>query len=420
MRGYSDLESILEEIRRTAALPLSRAETLPAEAYTGSAFFEWECREVLSAEWLCMGHHSQIPAPGDFFTADVLGEPLVIVRGKDGRVRCLSRVCPHRAMDIMPPGYGRTGTGPASAREGALPCGQTRVFLCPYHSWTFDLDGRLKACPEMHLAEGFAREECGLREFPCEEWMGFLFVNLDGRASPLGLRLGEMAQDLADWRPQEMEIAVALWWDCPFNWKVLVENFMESYHHLGAHARTLQPLLPAKDTWTEAERPHHMRAHLPLRASAVEALKSQGPDEGFPVLRSLPAGKAAEWALFLGYPSFLLFGGPDRLIWYRIDPVGPAMSRLLTTVMVPASYRALPDHAERVAGAERALKTFHLEDMEMCEAVQRGLASRGAQRGRLSHLEMPVWLYGRYLAARSNGTWPALDGPGAPSQREAA
>jgi phenylpropionate dioxygenase-like ring-hydroxylating dioxygenase large terminal subunit len=412
------LASVFDGIRAAAALPLERAVALPAAAYTSPEFFAWECGNLLAADWICLGHASQIPQPGDFLNTDLLGEPLSVVRGKDGRVRCLSRVCPHRAMDIMPPGFGHEGHGPGVARDGSPGCGHTRLFLCPYHSWTFDLDGRLKACPEMQQAEGFARDEWGLKGFPCEEWMGFLFVNLDGTAAePPSQRFASMEPDLADWRPQEMEVVIALEWDCAFNWKVLVENFMESYHHLGAHAKTLQPVLPARDTWTEQERPHHVRAHLPLRASAVEALRDQGPSEGFPVLPSLPPDKAAEWALFLGYPNFLAFGGPDRLIWYRLDPTGPQTSRLLTTVMVPSSYRALPDAAERIAAAEVALRTFHLEDMEMCIAVQRGMNARGWQRGRLSHLEMPIWLFQRYLAARLDGAWPAANGNGAPSQR---
>ena len=94
-------------------------------------------------------------------------------------MRVLSRTCPHRGMDIMPPGFGH---GPAESRGGAPDCGHTRLFLCPYHSWTFDLDGRLKACPEIHEAIGFQRGEWGLREFRSEVWHGFIFVNLDGSA----------------------------------------------------------------------------------------------------------------------------------------------------------------------------------------------------------------------------------------------
>lgn len=405
--------SLAEAIQETAALPLARARTLPAAAYTDPTFFSWECDHLLRNDWLCVAHRSQIPQPGDFITLDLLGSPLIAVHGKDGRLRVLSRVCPHRAMDIMPPGFGREGSGPASPRGANA--GSTRLFLCPYHSWTFELDGGLKACPEMHQAEDFCRENHGLHTYPTEEWNGFLFTNLDGTAEPLAPRWSAMEADLAPWDPSSMQVIVEMSWECPFNWKVLVENFMESYHHLGAHARTLQPLMPARDTWTEEERPHYVRAHLPLRSR-----QARDDSSDFPVIASLDESRAHEWALFLGYPNFLLFAGPDRLIWFRLDPVDENRSRLLTTTLVPEAYTRLPDFEARRQAAAVSMKTFHLEDMEMCEAVQRGLRAPGTRPGRLSHLEMPVWLFQRYLAARLRHTWPTFEHPPAPSQKPTA
>jgi len=406
------LEFLLERLQQSASLPLSRAESLAPGFYTSSEFFDWEVDTLFRSGWICLGHSSQIPTNGDFFLVDLLGEPLVIVRDKSGIIRVLSRVCPHRAMDILPPGFGYDGHGPAVQRDGTRNSGSTRLFLCPYHSWVFELDGRLKGCAEMHEAEGFSRDDWGLHEYASVEWMGFIFVNLEGNNSSDDFPLVEASDDLGDWQPDEMEVVVALEWDCPFNWKVLVENFMESYHHLGAHLKTLQPILPARDTWSEAEKRHHIRAHLPLRLSQVETSA-----EVFPPLPTLPAAKAAEWALFLGFPNFLLFGGPDRLIWYRIDPVDAERSKLLTTVLVPSSYKSLEGYESKRQAAEQNLRTFHLEDMEMCEAVQRGFHSRVAGPGRLSHLEMPIWLFQRFLAARARGVWPTDDMAPAPAQR---
>src|SRR5204863_7057097 len=143
------------EVIEAAARPLSRATTLPAQAYTSEDFFGWETDQLLRAGWQCVGHVSQLPAPGDFMNIDLLGEPLIVVRGKDDEVRVLSRVCPHRAMDLMPEGFGYDGHAPALVENGRPACGRTRLFLCPYHAWTFELDGRLKACPEMHKADEF-------------------------------------------------------------------------------------------------------------------------------------------------------------------------------------------------------------------------------------------------------------------------
>jgi phenylpropionate dioxygenase-like ring-hydroxylating dioxygenase large terminal subunit len=404
----------LEEIQRgicTAAdLPLAQATTLPAQAYTSEEFFEWETAHVLRAGWQCIAHVSQLPAAGDFLNLDLLGEPLIVIRGKDGAVRVLSRVCPHRAMDIMPEGFGYDGHAPAEARPGEPACGRTGFLRCPYHAWTFDLDGRLKACPEMQQAEGFARAAVALKEFRSEVWEGFVFVNLSGAAPPLAAGLPEMAADLANYRLAEMKLIVAQEWDCAFNWKVLTENFMESYHHLGIHHTTLQPMMPARDTWTEQERRQYIRAHLPYREAARD-----GGD--LPPIAGLSEVQKSEWGLFLLHPTGLLATAPDRVIWYRLQPLGPARLKLLTTTLVAPEVLAHASFPTLRARAAQVLTEFHLEDMEVCTAVQRGFYASGWQPGRLSHLEMPVWLIQRYLAARLRGVWPTDDRAPAPGQR---
>ncbi len=408
-------------ILAVAELPLAQATTLPAGAYTSEEFFDWEVAHLLRGGWQCVAHVSQIPEPGDFINLDLVGEPLIAVRGKDRSVRVLSRVCPHRSMDIMPAGFGYGGHGPAEIRAGGPDCGRTRIFLCPYHAWTFELDGRLKACPEMQHAEGFARDDFKLKPFRTEEWNGFIFVNLDSAAHPLASDLAEMASDLAAYRLPEMRLVVAREWECAFNWKVLVENFMESYHHLGIHHGTLQPMMPARDTWTERERRHYVRAHLPYRESVrndYRAFEERGDFSGeLPPVPGLSDLQKSEWGLYLIHPTFLLATAPDRLIWYRLQPLGPNRLKLLTTVMVPRSAAEREGFAPVMEKVAESLVRFHLEDMEVCTAVQRGLYASGWQQGRLSHLEMPVWLFHRYLAARIRGAWPTDDRPGAPGQR---
>ena len=416
---------LLAEIQRgiceAADRPLNQAVTLPAQAYTSEEFFAWEIDHVLRAGWQCVAHVSQIPKAGDFLNLDLLGEPLIVVRGKDNSIRALSRVCPHRSMDIMPEGFGYDGHSPAEARDGKPDCGHTRLFLCPYHAWTFELDGRLKACPEMHQAAEFCRDEFFLKSFRSEIWQGFIFVNLDGNAPALTPGLTEMAADLAAFRPAEMKLVIAREWDCPFNWKVLVENFMESYHHLGIHHKTLQPMMPARDTWTEQERRSYVRSHLPYKDSVAKeyrAFENRGDfSTAMPPLAGLSEQQKSEWGLFLGHPTFLLATAPDRLIWYRLQPLGPDRLKVTTTTLVAPEVVERENFETLRQNTAKQLVDFHLEDMEVCTAVQRGLYASGWQRGRLSHLEMPVWLFHRYLAARIRGKWPTDDGKPAPSQR---
>ena len=415
----ASLQGVLKEVQAAADRPLGEAITLPAEAYASEAFFRWEEKHLLRAEWLCIAHSSQIASVGDFITLELLGEPILVVRDKDSKIRVLSRACPHRGMDIMPPGFGH---GPAEPRNGAPGAGRTRVFLCPYHSWTFELDGSLKACPEMHHADGFERNEWGLREFRSEVWHGFVFVNLDGMSAHTPAdQYNGFGSHLAKWSSQDLVVVDAREWSCPFNWKVIVENFMESYHHLGAHLTTLQPMMPARDSWSEQEHAHFIRCHIPYgakeRNAIAEAESTGGARESFPLLPDLDSQDRFEWGLTLGFPNFLLAYVPDCLIWYRVQPEGPHRHTLLTTLLVPRKTIELPNFPERLAKATEASVSFHLEDMEMCVGVQRSYYARGYQRGRLSHLEMPIWLLQRYLAARARNTWPTCDREAASAQR---
>ncbi len=408
-RGKISIEEIQRGICEAADLPLERAKTIPAQAYTSEEFYEWEVANLFRNDWLCVAHISQIPNAGDFLNVDLLDEPLVIIRGKDESVRVLSRVCPHRAMDIMPEGYGYEGHGSVAPNSDKPACGHTRFFLCPYHAWSFELDGQLKASPEMHEAAGFCRDEFSLRAFHSEVWQGFVFVNLDGNAPPLAPQLTEMEIDIAAYKMAGMQLVIAREWDCEFNWKVLVENFMESYHHLGIHHKTLQPMMPARDTWTEPEHRRYVRAHLPYKDSLREELRERerGGDwsSGFPTIASLNETQKTEWGLFLIHPNCLLATAPDRVIWYRLQPLGADRMKLLTTTLVAPEVATQADFEELRAREAQVLYAFHIEDMEVCTGVQRGLRSSSSREGRLSHLEMPIWLFHRYIAARIRGIW---------------
>ena len=258
------LEEIHAEIERCADLPLESATTLPKDAYISEEYFHWEMNNIFRNDWVCLAHESQIPKSGDFLNVDFLGEPMIVVRDKSGEVQVLSRICPHRGMDIMPPGFGHDGHGPAEFREGGEEMGHTRLFMCPYHSWTFDLDGQLKACPEMQQADGFDRCEWKLKTYRFEVWHGFVFVNLDENATTtVAEKYAKMGAEMANWNLDDLVMAHHSHWEIPCNWKVLAENFMESYHHAGTHVKSLHTIMPAKNTYNDAEQEQYMRAHLP-------------------------------------------------------------------------------------------------------------------------------------------------------------
>ena len=383
------LDRLHEQIVESAKSPLDQARALPSAAYTDPEHYAWEAEHVLRNEWLCAGHVSQVPNSGDFRNLDLLGEPLLLARGRDGEVRVLSRVCPHRGMDINPPEYGRPTAGNA------------RVLRCPYHFWTFGLDGKCTGAPEMQESQLFCRDETRLHQFRTEIWHGFVFVNLSGTAEPLAKLYDRMGEQIAPWRIGDLEMVAEVEWDCAFNWKILVENFAECYHHIGAHSKIFEPLFPGKTCWSEDEHPGYTVAHLPLIQPLADEVRAQTSSlKQFVDIDTVPIDKRTDWYVYVGFPTFLLFAAPDRVYWYRVMPEGPERMKLLTTLLVLPEAKQMPDWEKRFAEDMEMLRAFHLEDMEMCTAVQRGMHSLAYKPGPLSHLEKPLWLIQRYLARR--------------------
>jgi phenylpropionate dioxygenase-like ring-hydroxylating dioxygenase large terminal subunit len=387
------------QIRLAAELPLEKAVTLPREIYTDPSYFRYEAEAVLKADWLCIAHVSQLKDPGSYVALTLLDEPIVALRGSDGAVRVLSRVCPHRASDVLPPNMG-------FAENGKL-----NSLVCPYHRWSFDFSGKLKGCPEMHRVEDFDKTDWRLAEIRSAEWQGFVFVNLSGTAPPLSEQYAPFSNLIAPWRIADLELAIAMEWACDFNWKVMVENWLESYHHLGTHHKTLHPVMPAQTTWTDPAYSHFVRAHLPFNqdlAADIRNADAQGRRlPGFAPIPGLPLARRLEWELYVGFPCFMVLTAPDRVIWYRLQPESADRCRLLTTTLVTRESMQEAGYAERLASETEMLREFHVEDMLVNAAVQAGLRSRHVVRGRLSHLEEPIWLIQRYLAARTEGTYPA-------------
>lgn len=404
-----ELAAVVQQVIDAADMPLSKATTLPRAAYLKEEFFDLEVEKVFSAGWMCVGHASQVKEPGSYLTVDLLNEPLVIVRGKDDQIRVLSRICPHRATDIMHECFGKP-------REGRV-----ERLVCPYHAWGFGLDGKLTAAPEMEQADGFCKDDWRLPEIRSGIWEGFIFVNLDGNAPPLEEQYADFHKVLKPWNAADMEVVIQMDWECEFNWKVMIENWMEPYHHIGIHSETIQPSMPARMTWTEPEHPHFFQCHLVFRKAIADEVRRAAeaglPLDGFKPIGELSVEEQTEWGLFLGYPCFMVLTARDRILWYRLQPISAGRCRVLTTTMVRKDAIADPSFAEAIDPATKMLSDFHLEDMQVCNALYRGLKSNNVVRGRLSHLEEPLWLFQRYLAARLQGKHPA---PAQSAKRDAA
>lgn len=387
LKPDSHLGVIKQGICNTAALPLGEARALPAEAYTDPHYFEWEKEHILKKQWLSVAHVSQVPNPGDYINLDMLGESISVVRGQDNQIRVLSRVCVHRGMDIMPPEFGHGASG------------NCQSFKCPYHHWVYGLDGNLKGAPFMKQHKAVVNDELKLHEFNSATWEGFVFVNLSGTCEPLTTQFDGMEKYLERWDMAGLEMVADIEWDCHFNWKVLVENFMEPYHHAGAHHTIFQPTLPAQHCWTEPEQDYYSVCHLPLDKQLQEKVKAGEPQLiDFLPMPSIEYKDYLEWTVYLGAPTMLLFVAADRVYWYRLQPLSADRMALRTTLLLHPDAKQMTGYQEKLDEQVELAKTFHMEDMEVCSALQIGLKSDVYKPGPLCQLEEPIWQFQRYLA----------------------
>lgn len=360
-----------EEISAVRA-PVERASTLPPRCYRDREFYELEAEHVLRKQWLSVGRVDQVAEPGDFYTLDLLGEPLIIVRDKAGEIRALSNVCAHRWMPVA---------------EGS---GNRNSFQCPYHFWSYGLDGRLIGAPEMQRADGFDRSQCELPSLRLELWQGFIFVNFDAAAEPLAPRLEGLLPHVEPYRLAEQRSTPTLDYECPWNWKVSIENGSESYHHLGLHRDILEEMLPAARSEIQPGRTAYSIYWNPTR---------DGQD--LPTLFSAPSGlsprQRSALQLITIYPCTLFFMMPDHTAWLQLVPQNASHHRLHYVPLVHADALNAPDADAKLDILRKTLDAVHQQDMTGCAAVYRGMGSALARPGRISHLEETIWQFQNWL-----------------------
>ena len=224
----SSIQEILSALKSCTQKGYEEARSMPPAFYTAPEFCEFEKGTLFREQWICLGRVDQIPERGDYFTVDLVGEPLIVVRGRDEQIRILANVCRHRGSLIA---------------EGA---GKARNFVCPYHAWSYDIDGHLIRAPLIPERPDFDLKSCRLPRFACEVWGGFIYVNLSNEAPPLAPQLEGLSDLLTHYHMDEMvelhgEESV---WET--NWKCLVENFMEGYHLSSVHQKTLHAITPTR------------------------------------------------------------------------------------------------------------------------------------------------------------------------------
>ena len=364
----SEVDLILSELARVAALPMENATTIPAAAYTSEAFLALELEEIFAKEWVCVGRLEEVPLAGDYFVTQLAGESLLVVRGDDDKVRVLSNVCRHRWTQVA------TGKG------------NTQRFVCPYHAWTYDREGRLVHTRYMEKSGAFD-PNCRLPEIRTEVWQGFLYVNLDGEAPPLAPRLLSLETHIRDYHMEEMERFTGsdeIW---RTNWKLLTENFTEAYHNPQTHKDSLEPAVPAALT----SYPGGEDAYS-LMIAAVNP--DRPPRE--PTHPDLSGGQESEVVLACIFPSQVFALAPERVFYMCLSPVD--VDNVQTRWGV-GTWGPLPKDPP-LEVIDRLYHEVNNEDKLRLESIQKTVGSRFLSPGPLCYMEQPNWELYRYLARR--------------------
>jgi choline monooxygenase len=365
--------------------PLLDAETLPAWCYTAEAFYRREVERIFRQAWNFLGAADQLPAPGDFLALRFAGVPLIVLRDDAGTLRAFANACRHRGTELL---------------EGR---GNCRAIVCPYHSWSYALDGRLIGTPEMHETHAFDPADFGLVPIRLDTWGGFMFVNFDADAPPLAAWLGDLPDRVAPYRLDDMACVRRKEYVMACNWKLFVENAKESYHIATVHRRTINRYASAKSSgyWVEPAEGQYCTTFAQHEGS-MALLKG---DAGFPTIESLAGRReAAGTSAPLIYPSTYLACTIDCAWYLELHPLGPAHTRLVHGALFPKARLARPDFAEVAQNYYKRWDITIEEDIVASERQQRGLDSPLVRPGRFSHREPLVhqidnWILDRVLGA---------------------
>ena len=352
------------------------ARTLPAAFYVDRAYFEREMERLFARMWVCAGREEQVDRPGRFFVRQLLGEKIILTRGAAG-VNAFYNVCRHR------------GTQLCTEAEGTF--GQS--IQCPYHAWTYDLEGRLIGAPHMDEVPHFRKADYPLRRVRADVWDGHVFINLRDDAGSLREQLADLPGKFAPWRMQDLRLGRRTVYDVKANWKLIVQNYNECLHCPNLHP-ALNRLSHYLSGENEPLRPTYMGGRMDLRPG-VSTLSMDGtcPRQFLPGLSAEDARRVYYYAIF---PNMLLSLHPDYMMVHTLWPMAPDRTINICEWHFQPEEMAREDF--NPADAVDFWDLTNRQDWHVCELSQAGIASRGYTPGPYSNREDLLYAFDRMVA----------------------
>jgi phenylpropionate dioxygenase-like ring-hydroxylating dioxygenase large terminal subunit len=364
----------IAQLKANVAVPFAQAHAMPKSVYTSEEFAAAEIEQIFSKEWFCVGRATSLANAGDYVTLELAGQPIMVIRGKDGLLHAQSNVCLHR-MSILLKGNGNT-----------------KGIVCPYHGWSYNPDGTLRAAPAMKLNEGFCLENYRLPQIRCEEWLGWVMITLNPNAVSPQVKFADVEALIADYGMEGYieNFSEQFVWNT--NWKVLAENFMESYHLPVCHAKTIGGLSKLDEMVCPPGLPT-FNYHTILKDDRLKIALAHPTNTRM-------AGERRRMTYLLAiYPSLLITLTPGYFWYLSLHPKGAGQVLVNFGGGLSPDFVRDGDAQQHFAQLKTLLDEVNVEDKGCTERVYRGLCSDMAKPGHLSHLERPNYDFATYLAS---------------------
>jgi Rieske 2Fe-2S family protein len=354
---------VIEAFRKPADSMAEGAKSLPQRYFVSPELFEEELEKIFARHWVLVGHQSEVAKAGDYFVRDVAGESIIIVRDKSEEVRAFYNVCRHRGTRLCEEERG----------HGA-------AIQCPYHAWTYGLDGRLIGAPHMDEVKGFKREQHSLHAVNIGLWEGFIFVHLEDKPVPLEKWFAPLHRKFADWNLPQLGSAKRVAYDVKANWKLMFENYAECYHCPGVH-----PMLSKVSPYDSAENDLTEGPFLGgfMRINKGKSLTMSGEACAMAIA---PHHEDGDQVFYYSiFPNMLLSMHPDYVMVHQLWPRSPERTLILCDWLFhPAAFD------RDVFRPEDAIEFWDVtnkQDWHVCELSQQGIASRAYEPGPYSSRE---------------------------------
>ncbi len=364
----------LSQLKANVAVPFNQALAMPKAVYTSEEFAAKEVDQIFSKDWFCVGRASSLSKPGDYTTLELANQPIMVLRDRSGILRAQSNVCLHR-MSILLKDSGHTGT-----------------IVCPYHGWSYNLDGSLRAAPAMTHNEGFCKDNYRLPQIRCEEWLGWVMVTLNPDAPSPHKKFADVENLIADYGMENYveDFHEQFIWNT--NWKVLAENFMESYHLPVCHAKTIGGLSKLDEMVCPPGLPT-FNYHTILKDDTLKIALAHPSNTRM-------AGERRRTTFLLAiYPSLLITLTPGYFWYLSLHPNGAGRVRVIFGGGMSPDFAGDADAQVHFRQLKTLLDDVNVEDKGCTERVYRGLCSDLAKPGHLSHLERPNFDFATYIAS---------------------